>query len=65
MYPPPRIGKVEAAQGDILVVADVPPPNDKVKFWFWQMYPPPPVLEKLKSEFNVTFWFWLMYSPPP
>ena len=29
------------------------------------MYPPPPGMEKLRSQVNVTFWFWLMYPPPP
>ena len=28
------------------------------------MSPPPPVMEKLKSQVKVTFWFWLMYPPP-
>ena len=25
---------------------------------------PPPGMEKLKYQVNVTFWFWLMYPPP-
>ena len=29
------------------------------------MYPPPPRMEKLTSQVNVTFRFWLMYPPPP
>ena len=52
--PSPRIGKVEGSssdfQCDILVLADVTPP--------------PPGMEKLKSQVNVTFWSWLMYPPP-
>ena len=52
--PPPSIVKVEAGQGDILVLADVPP-NDKVGFCFCLMYPP---------NDKVGFWFWLMYPPP-
>ena len=40
--PPPQNGKVEiSGQCDILVLADVPPPR----------------MEKLKSQVNVTFWF--------
>ena len=29
----------------------------KVTYWFWLMYSPPPRMEKLKSQVNVTFWF--------
>ena len=44
-YTPPRIGKVEASESELLMFP--PPQNDKVgfqvkvTFWFWLMYPPP------------------------
>ena len=36
-------------QGDILLLADVPPP---------------PRNEKVGYQVNMTFWFWMMYPPP-
>ena len=53
MSPPPGMKKLDTGQSDILVLADVPPPQEwkswmqvKVTFWFWLMYPP----QKLKLD---------------
>ena len=48
--PPPQTGKVEiSGQGDILILANVPPPPQEWKSWI---------------QVKGTFWFWLMYPCP-
>ena len=49
MYSPPEWKSWIPGQGDILLLADVPPPPQEWKSWI---------------QVKVTFWFWLMYTPP-